>query len=91
MLLVLQMEFKILNRETWTRNIQTVGTINAPYARQILEFDIGWHGSAWVETNGRSSVAVDGGVAHEAFEAVVRVFFVKSLEGGDELGSGRRL
>ena len=75
MLAILQMDLKIAYRRFGTRSIQFARTVVAADARQEHVFDAVGGGAWWWSGAGHFREAVDGGVAHYAFEAVVGVLF----------------
>jgi hypothetical protein len=77
MLPIPQMDLEIDHRRLRARRVQLTRTIMTPYARQEHPFDaFGGLAGCWCGT-GYFGCCVDGGVAHCAFEVVVRVRFLE--------------
>lgn len=80
------MNLEILHRHPGARRIELPRAIHAANAWEVLILDIRTWSSVGGDGGGHVGRAVDGGVAHHALEAVVRV---GGAEGGEAVGEPR--
>ena len=82
------MHLKIINPRLRARRIKFPGTIQTFYPGVIHIFHVGRGGGVGPESDGEVGGGGDGGVAHCAFEEVVRVGLLEFGEGVGEPGWG---
>lgn len=91
MMPILQMHLEILNRQLWTRCIELAWTVPAPDPRIVVESGIRRRRSIRPKGDREIRDGRDGGIAHEAFENVLRVFDAQVCESIHEVWRRRWL
>lgn len=97
MRLVLQVHLKVGHRRIRPGRVRLAGTVAAANARQPGELNVWRDGAVRAsppgqrQRHGRVGVGVDGAVAHDGFERVVRVGLEEVRQGGEEPVGGRGL